>query len=222
MMKRRTLLAVSFSCCATMAFSLENHIDKLQNSFGNPWYIGIAGGYGSTTWQGLVPAPEKQNAALSISTPTWVDEGGAMWGIFAGYEITPYFAIEANYAHYPNAVVFFDENSLFSFENEGQTSFKTHTQTFSLSGKVMLVIPSTAFRLYSSVGAAQVQREDEVSKNWLIAPTFSVGVNHNVTTNVMSELGVNFTAGYGESELNPAEDYIPFLFSVFLKLAYRF
>ena len=51
--------------------------------------------------------------------------------------------------------------------------------------------------------------------------TFGVGFVYNISEHIMTELGVNYTAGYGESELNPAQDYVPFLYSGFLKLAYR-
>ena len=76
-------------------------------------------------------------------------------------------------------------------------------------------------RVYSSVGVAQVHRWDDMNENNRIAPTFGVGFNYNFAEHVMGELGANYTAGYGESELNPAKDYVPFLFSVFFKVAYR-
>jgi hypothetical protein len=35
-------------------------------------------------------------------------------------------------------------------------------------------------------------------------------------------VGAVYSAGKGVSELNPVEDYFPFLYSVFIRLAYRF
>lgn len=207
--------------CSSYVFSQTGTV-KPEELFRYPVYVGVAGGYGSTTWQGLVPSPEKQNVAINISTPTWVNEGGAVWGVLAGFEVTPYFAIEANYTHYPDARVFFDEDSLFSFEHDDHVELRTHTDTASVMAKVMLIIPSTAFRLYSGAGVARVQRNDEINRDWRASPTFAIGVNCNLTPHVMGEVGINYTAGYGESELNPAADYIPFLYSVALKLAYRF
>jgi len=48
------------------------------------------------------------------------------------------------------------------------------------------------------------------------------GFNYSFTEHLMAEFGFNFTAGYGESELNPANDYVPFLYSGFFSMAYRF
>ena len=59
-------------------------------------YIGLIGGYGSTTWDGLVPSNRNQNIAMNMSTPIAVEEGGNVWGVLAGYEFSPHFAVEVN------------------------------------------------------------------------------------------------------------------------------
>ena len=215
----RIILMVCSFFCYNLAFSLD--ATPLNKGFSHPLYIGFSAGYGSTTWNGLVPSTENQNLALSISTPILVKEGGAVWGFLAGYEFSPYFALEANYTRYPQASIFFDEESLFAFENDGRLDLKTDTETGSVMAKFMLFIPRTTVRVYSSVGVAQVHRWDDMNENNRIAPTFGVGFNYNFAEHVMGELGANYTAGYGESELNPAKDYVPFLFSVFFKVAYR-
>ena len=188
----------------------------------HPLYLGAMGGYGSTTWRGLVPTKENQNPAISLSTPVNVTEGGALWGVIAGYEFIPYFALEASYMHYPNAKVAFDSTSLFSFTTDGLTAFDTHTESLSLMGKIMLLIPNTKFRVYSSAGAAGVHRNDILINDWRLSPTFGVGVNVHFTEHFMSEIGGNYTAGFGESNLNPTESYFPFLYSLTLRLAYCF
>ena len=216
----RKFIVVGFFFYSILAFSQE--VLDLNQAFRYPIYAGIAGGFGSTTWQGLVPSVNNQNMALSISTPTSVQEGGVAWGLFAGYEFTPYFAIEANYMHYPDAKIVFDPDSLFSFDNDGHTLLITHTDTGSIMGKVMLIIPRTTLRLYSSAGVARIERTDEINRDWRLSPTFGVGVNYNFTPRIMGEFGSNYTAGYGVSELNPAKDFIPFLYSVFLRIGLRF
>lgn len=205
--------------CYNLVFSHDTM--PLNKGFSHPLYLGFSAGYGSTTWDGLVPSAENQNLALSISTPISVKEGGAVWGFLAGYEFSPYFALEANYTRYPQASIFFDEESLFAFENDGRLDLKTETETGSLIAKFMLFIPRTNVRVYSSLGIAQVHRWDDINENNRIAPTFGLGFNYNFAEHLMGELGANYTAGYGESELNPAKDYVPFLFSVFFKVAYR-
>ncbi len=193
-----------------------------DNAFQYPFYIGAIGGYGATTWVGLVPPKEKQNLAMSLTTPIEVNEGGAVWGFFGGYELSPFFAIEASYMKFPDARVVFDEGSLFSFDNDELLEFTSRTETVNLMGKIMLIIPKTNIRLFSSIGATGIHREDLLRDEWRLRPTFGVGFNYNFTPHVMGEIGGNYTAGYGEAEINPTESYFPFLYSVTMRLAYRF
>ena len=153
--------------------------------------------------------------------PTYVHEGGDVWGGFFGYELTPYFALEASYMRYPNAKVLFDKDSLFAFEHDDRISFETKTAQASILAKVMLAIPETKYRVYSGAGIAKVYRWDEINDQSRVSPTFGVGVNYILTPRIMLEIGGNYTAGYGESELNPIQDYVPFLYSVFLRAAVR-
>src|SRR5690348_11384877 len=138
--------------CLFLSIILSNQTNSstVTNKFQYPFYAGITGGYGSTTWNGLVPANENQSAAINLSTPTHVTEGGVLWGVFFGYEFIPFFALEGAYQRYPNAKVDFDPMSLFSFEYQGLTSLSTHTESISLMGKIMLIIPCTDIRAYSS------------------------------------------------------------------------
>jgi hypothetical protein len=188
----------------------------------HPFYVGITGGYGSTTWNQLAPSQQNASLALSLSTPTSAKEGGGIWGFFAGYELIPNFAIEASYTRYPIATVYFDSSSLFTFDYNGRTEFSTKTDTTSLLVKFMLMIPHTSVRAFSSAGVAGIHRSDVITDCWRVSPAFELGFNYNINEHLMLEIGANYTGGYGESELNPAEDYVPFLYSGFLRLGYRF
>ncbi|MDP3559195.1 MAG: hypothetical protein Q8R79_02420 [Legionellaceae bacterium] len=195
---------------------------EVINKFKHPFYAGALGGYGSTTWEGLVPSDENLNLAMSMSTPIDVREGGGVWGFLAGYELNPYFALEANYVHYPDATVFFDPMSLFSFNQGDKTELLTRTETINLMGKIMMFIPNTEIRAYSSAGVAEVHRNDFLIKQWRLSPTFGVGLNYHFTDYLMGELAGNYTAGFGEAQLNPTDSYFPFLYSVSLRIAYCF
>jgi hypothetical protein len=188
----------------------------------HPLYVGIIGGYGSTTWQGLVPSKENQNAALNMSTPIDVREGGTTWGVLLGYEFSPYFAFEASYMRYPNSTVYFDELSLFTFNYDGATILTTTTDSINLIGKIMLLIPYTNLRIYSGAGLANIYRKDMIVDDCRSSPIFSLGINYNFTNHLMGELVGNYTAGFGESILSPADSYFPFLYSITAHLAYRF
>jgi hypothetical protein len=201
---------------------LVNRVEAADDKFRYPFYVGITGGYGSTTWSGLVPPGSKANSALALSTPIRVSEGGAMWGVVGGYEIIPQFAVELSYSRYPTATVYFSKKSLFSYRNKGSLEFTTNTEDYSFVGKLMLIIPRTTVRVFSSAGVASVHRYDRLANRWRASPTFNAGFNYNFTDHLMAELGANYTGGYGESELTPSDDYVPFLYSAFLRLAYRF
>ena len=207
-------------------FSLCCHAGTEAEIKRHPLYVGVTGGYGSTTWAGLVPLDlseqDEQTFALRLSTPIQVSEGGGVWGFFAGYEFIPNFALEASYMRYEDATVTFDEISNFTFNTDGLTEFVTQTETVSLMGKFMLFIPRTKVRVYSSVGGAALHRKDILANGWRYTPTFGLGLNRDFNPHVMGEIGANFTAGYGEAQLNPTDVYFPFLYSVFARLAYRF
>lgn len=186
-----------------------------------PVYVGLNGGFGSTTWRGLVPTWRNQNIALSVSTPIKVEEGGQVYGFFTGYEFTRYLALEMNYRHYPTAEVNFDEFSLYAFEHNDLTHLSTQTDTVSLMAKIMLTIPETTAQAYSSFGAGRILRKDNISRLIKISPAFGAGFTVDATPHVLVDLGFNYTAGYGESELSPSNHYIPFLYSCTLGIAYR-
>ena len=211
---------ILFFCCLIAGSFAYANVDN--HKFSHPFYAGVTGGYGWTTWQGLVPPESKQNLAMAIFTPESIDESGGLWGLFAGYEFLPYFALEAAYTRYPNAKITFDEESIFTFEHDERTSFITKTETLSLIAKIMMMVPRTDVRIYSGLGLAEMHRCDEINDHWIGTPTFNAGVNYNFTDHIMGEFGANYTAGKGISELSPVDDYFPFIYSIFLRVAYRF
>ena len=202
-------------------FSSLSFADTSSDRYKNPFYIGLTGGYGSTTWQGLVPPKSKQGIAMLVSTPNNVDEGGNIYGAFAGYEIIPCFAVEASYTRYPDATISFAPMSIVAIV-DGVSQFVSHTETYAVMAKFMLFIPHTNIRVFSAAGPAEVHRFDQLADIWRLSPAFSVGLNYDFNAHIMGEIGFSYTGGYGESELNPADDYVPFLYSGFIHLAYRF
>lgn len=169
----------------------------MNNEFDHPFYLGVLGGVGSTTWEGLVPSPLNRKA-LVISTPMLVQEGGPVWGVLAGYEFSPYFAIEGNYTSYPGAEVYFDTDSIYSYYNQGRTVFHSQTDAVSLMAKIMLIIPNTKLRLYSSAGATEIHRQDIIVDKWRLGPSFAVGLNYLISEHLMGEVAGNYATGYGE------------------------
>ncbi len=218
---KNLLLALSlvFILNTGYASRFSDSAPMVEYKYRFPGYLGVTVGYGATTWGYLIPPDD--NAALGLSTPIRVSENGTLWGLYGGYEVNHAFAFEAAYMHYPTAKVYFDPASLFTFENN-LTGFVTHTQAISLVGKFMIVIPrNTDFRIYSSVGAAGIHRDDLLSNRWKLSPKFGVGLTYLITEHMMAELGIEYLAGDGVSELNPAESFIPFLYAGFGRIAMR-
>lgn len=219
----KKIIILVLTCYYSTTSIAADQADKTNSEYAKyrfPAYIGVTYGYGATTWGYLIPPDE--NAAMSLSTPIKVSENGTLWGLYGGYEFTPSFALEASYMHYPKAKIYFDPWSLFTFKNNGLAGFTSHVQSLSVVGKFMLPIPrNTDFRAYSSVGAAGVHRDDIVNNQWKLSPKFGVGAIYLITEHIMTEVGIEYIAGDGVSELNPADSFIPFLYSGFVRLAMR-
>ena len=187
----------------------------------NPWFVGGVVGYGSTTWQGLVPETSKQNAALNLSTPIDAEEGGVAWGIVGGVEAFKNFHLQLDYMHYPRATVYFDPDSLYSINNNDSTEFSSETYTWSVQGKFLVPWRDTNIKFFASGGAAWIARRDDLLKEDTASPTFGIGVNYTFNSHIMSEIAFTYTSGNGQSELNPAEHFIPFLYGVVGRVYYR-
>jgi len=142
--------------------------------------------------------------------------------MYLGCEPFPFFALEGSFIKYPTAFIHFDESSIFSFINEDLTGFRTHTNSASLMAKLMVPIPTTPIKIYSSAGIAGVYRKDMLVNDHYVRPTFGFGANYNLTTRLMAEIGANYTAGFGEPTISPSDSYFPFLYAVFARLGFRF
>lgn len=207
------LSSVAYALPSVSAAELAQH----------PFYFGIGAGYGSTTWSGLVPNRSNSSPAMLLATPIKTSEGGFSWMAFAGYELNHYFAVESKYERYPTARVIFDaENSLYSYNHNGASYFSSQTESVGIMGKILMDIPRTPLRAYSNFGIAGVHRSDSVLNHWNVGPTFGFGLNYPFTPHWMAELGITYTGGNGEPEQTPCDDYTPFIYGGFLRIAYRF
>lgn len=203
-----------------LIYSNYFYASEIFNNSINPLYFGVGGGYGSTTWAQLVPRLENQNFAMKLSAPIEVTEGGGVYNGVIGFEFARTFAIEANYIHFPAVTINFDSSSLFSFLNDGETSFTTETETINLMAKLMVVLPNERIRIFSGVGVAGLHRRDIMINHWLLNPAFNAGINYQLDNHFLIEFHANITAGYGESQLNPTEVYFPFIYATMIRLIY--
>lgn len=187
----------------------------------NPWFVGGVLGGGSTTWKGLVPEKSKQNAAINLSTPINVEEGGLVWGVAAGVEAFKNFQLQFDYMSYPDATIYYDPDSLYALDHDGNTQFTSSTYAWSIQGKFLVPWKESNLKVFAAGGVAWVGRRDYILQDDLVSPIFGVGLNYSFVKNLMGEVAFSYTSGYGKSELNPADDFIPFLYAVFARVYLR-
>jgi hypothetical protein len=206
----------------TTVLSLGLHTSfASSNEVENPWFVGGVLGYGSTTWNGLVPNASAQSDALKLSTPIEVREGGFIWGVSGGVEAIKNFQLQLEYLDFPDANVKFDEFSLYADENNNETEFNSKTHVWSIQGKFLVPWQDSNLRIFASGGPAWMSRRDNLYENDLWTPTFGIGLNYIVNKYSMVDVAFSYTAGNGQSELNPSAHYMPFLYGVLVRLYIR-
>jgi hypothetical protein len=186
----------------------------LQTSLPHPAYVGVLLGYGNTNWQQMV----SQDASSSESTPTTAGGSGVAAGITLGYSFTRYFSLEGDFTHFPDADLKFTPYSVY----RPLTETTSKTNAYALFGKFMLPLGNSKFSPFSEIGPGYVQRDDDLAQKGHFSGSFGVGLDYYMTPHWMAELGLQYYTGYGDSTLKPAYDYIPFLYTVNLRIAYRF
>ncbi len=179
----------------------------------HPAYVGVSLGYGNTNWQQMI----SQDEITSTSTPVTGKGSGVAAGIVAGYELSSHFAVEANYARFPTSHLTFELPNVYNIE-----SLTSRTNAYNIVAKFMVPVGSPKFKAFSEIGPAYVQRDDDMTNKGRIGGVFGVGVDYNINPRWLIELGFQYYTGYGESELKPVYDYIPFLYTLNMRLAYRF
>ncbi|WP_423063143.1 hypothetical protein [Candidiatus Paracoxiella cheracis] len=187
-----------------------------------PFYFGFQFGYGSTDWSQLVAryATRADYYLLRVSAPIQAGDRGATWGFVVGWEVQPHFAMEVNYVRFPNTTIFFDPASIYTI-NYKIITMRSYTYAYSFLGKFMVQIARTGIRGFANAGGALIHRNDLLVNTTHVDPTFGVGLNYVFPCQIMLEFGFQYYAGYGKAVLRPAINYIPFLYSVHLKIAYR-
>lgn len=185
----------------------------------HPFYFGGAFGWGCTDWSQLVAriSSEEDRATLTLSAPISAGDTGAVYGVMMGYEINPHFAIEANYMRFPNTPITFDEFNLYDIQKMDSISYVYNTV-----GKFMVQVNHTGLRGFANAGGALIHRQDQLVDVGHISPTFGIGLDYVLSKRVMLELAFQYYAGFGKAVLKPVINYIPFLYTVHLKLGFRF
>lgn len=179
----------------------------------HPFYIGAIAGYGNTNWQEMISL----DGVSATSTPIDAGGSGLTLGAMAGYQITRYFAVEGNYMHFPESHITFAPNNVY-----GITSFDSETNEYAVLAKFMVPVGHTKLKIFSEIGPSYVQRNDDMANKGHFGGGFGVGADYDFNARWFTELNLNYFTGFGESELKPAYDYVPFLYTLNLRVGYRF
>lgn len=203
------------------------------NSFERLWqahrfYFGPVLGYGSTDWSMMVmecdandPFCSAQTVGSSAPIGTSGDNG-LVWGVTAGYELKPSWAMEATYLHFPATQVRLNDPWNYYMEDGHDTiEFSSETWAMFAVAKFMTEIGNSGFRGFANAGIDFTARDDELTNTIRVNPTFGVGMNYVFPSDFMLELAFQYMTGYGAANEVPANDYIPFLYSLSFKLLYR-
>lgn len=190
-------------------------------------YFGVNMGGGSTEWKYLVDTTDPNDP--SYTTPSAVSEGGPSWGVVFGYDVSKNFAVELQYMQFADAKIRLSPYSPYPL-----SSFTTHTDAYSLSGKFLVPLARTKLRAFAAVGVGMVERTDPLvgfdplktfsGKNktaTCITPYMSSGLVYNFNRHWMLESGFQYYTGFGRTQLNPVASFIPFAWDAYGRLAYQ-
>lgn len=209
-----------------LARANSKHFQQLWMS--HRFYFGPIFGYGNTDWDMMVMQCDSgdfycSKDTVGVSAPLGTTgSSGAVWGATAGYELKPSWGIEASYLRFPTTQVQLNAPWNFYMEHDyNTTQFSSSTWALFAVAKFMTEIGNSGLRGFANAGIDFTARNDVLSETIHVNPTFGVGINYVFPSNFMLEGAFQYMTGYGDANEVPARDYIPFLYSLTLKLLYR-
>ena len=211
-----------FMLCGLLAFGATAYADdaadtNLTNLTKYPLYVGFMTGYGNTDWSKLV----EQDQAASYSTPSSASGSGGIIGALIGYQITPYISIEGQYIRYPDSSVNFLPSFLDTANYQGITHMTSKTNYFAIMPKIAAPFNHNRYQVFGTLGIADVERSDPLAHISNIRPTFGFGLSNIELLHWTFSIAFNYTPGTGTASETTSEQYIPYIYSGQLIIAYR-
>ena len=196
-----------------------------------PLYFGGSLGYGNTNWSQITTSPQLHGNFNHDSLSATISDkpNGFAYGGLVGYQFSKHFTIETFYTKYPLTTV------KFAAANNYQIGeLRTNTHSYSLVGKILAPFALTNVYVYADAGIAYVGRVDKKiialpnqEPNFRkrdvghFGPSFGFGFAYNLTKHLFTEGSFQYTTGYGKADTTPAEDYIPFVYSLMGSMSVR-
>ncbi len=204
--------------CAAFA----SHSESLAYLFpSRTVYFGVNMGGGYTTWQYLIDQIDQGDPQPTL--PVAVHEGGPSWGVVFGFDVAKNFSIELQYMQFADAHIQFGPNSAY-FDQNGNQIFNmvSKTDAYSLSGKFFVPVGiRTHLRAFAAIGVGTVERKDIINDTSCVTPYMSTGLDYNFTRHWILESGFQYYTGFGASEVAPVDDFVPFAWDGYVRLAYQ-
>jgi len=183
-----------------------------ETTVDNPFYVGVQTGYGNTDWARLV----SQDDLSATATPVTATGDGVTYGLLAGYQVVPRIAIEAEYLHFADSHLTFMTPNVYNV-----TDVTSKTNYYALITKVF-VLTNSDFRLYGDIGAARVTSASELADNTHTGLTFGFGADYSISEHWLGIFSFEYTPGTAVAAENASAQYVPYLYSLTLGMAYRF
>lgn len=198
------------------------------------FYISPIVGFGSTDWSLLIasckgkptdatnPDPDGiyncDLGTLQMAAPIAASDSGITLGAVLGYHISPIFAAELRVLRFPKTSVLFDPSFNYYHEKYGINALESNTTTVSALGKFITPIGHSSYFAYANAGVNCTHRYDLLANTYHITPTFGLGLGRRLNDSTDLSLEFTYIAGIGRATNMPAEDYIPFLYSIHARL----
>lgn len=216
----------------------------------HPFYFGGGLGYGNTNWSEITTTPSSSTASnpggnpVAEAAPISANSSVFASDAFIGYQFSPHFMLEGDYTHFNSTQVNFQTTqeafgSVVPFFNDyGISQLNTGTNAYTLLGKILVPLGFlTRVYVYADAGVSYVQRVDysmekldyystayspfELSDIGHFGPSFGFGFHYDFMPHLFTEASFQYTTGYGTANAQPAQNYIPFIYSLMFNLGIR-
>ena len=194
-------------------------------------YWGVSSGFGSTTWSQIVTPrndpsdPSRPYNPAVLSAPIGAKEGGVAWRVLFGDRLLKNFSVQLEYTHFPRSTFTIAAYSLYpQFKGKSTpTVIPTRTDAVDVLGKFYITPPHLMrTHFFADLGVSYTRRRDMLDRGGSLGAVFGCGANYDVSDGYKLTVDAQVNTGYGKSELLPADDYIPFVYSVQLGVQHQF
>lgn len=200
-----------------------------QNFSNHFFYVGGMSGNADADWSSVV--------GTDISTlgpnPLSADGNGMLFGLDAGYQFSPHFAIEGEFIDLPSSKLVFESQNDY---HAGKT-LNTTMLFAAIVFKVIAPLPNSKFSVFVDAGPAYQYlhyphsgvdvpaygyAESTLGDIGTWAPTFGGGLLYRINNHWQAEGSFQYAPGTGRSVQNPMNYYVPEIYAGTFKLDYIF